>query len=83
MSDPIYVLAVARELLPEVPEERWGRIEREIRNRYGADRHYIARYPKRSRLEALAEADAEAGSAKLAKMLGVSVQHARRLKKLK
>jgi hypothetical protein len=76
-------VTVARAQAPEVPAEVWLRIERAIRGRFGADRHYIARKPKRLHLEALAEASAEVDCQRLAKSLEVSVRRVQQLKLLR
>ena len=76
------LLDVVRDLLPDVPEQIWTQIEKDIRSRYGAERHYIARSPKKSHLEAMAEIKEQSDCADLARMLGVTVRHARRLKRL-
>ena len=83
MSDRLpEILAHVREHLPDVPPEVWQQIELAIRQDLGADRHYIARQPKRLLLEAMARAKEEQDAAQLSKMLGCSIQHARRMKRL-
>ena len=84
MADDLvpHLLGLLREQLPDVGEDIWRQIEQEIRRRYGAERHYIARRPKRLRLEALAEADAEADAQRLAQLMGVSVRRVQQLRRL-
>lgn len=76
------ILDIARLNLPEVSPETWSRLERAIRLNFGAQRVYIASQKKGRHLAAL-ESSAENDAAKIAAMLGVTVQHARRLKKLR
>jgi len=40
-----------------VSDAVWARIERDIRARYGAESHYIARKPKTLRLQAIAQGE--------------------------
>lgn len=76
------ILDVARLNLPDVPPEMWARLERAIRQNFGAQRVYIASQ-KKGRHLAVLESSPENDAAKIAAMLGVTVQHARRLKKLR
>ncbi len=76
------ILDVARQNLPDVPPEMWSRLERAIRQNFGAQRVYIASQKKGrhlAALEAAGDQDAEA----VAAMLGVSVRWAQKLKRLK
>lgn len=75
------ILDMARRELPDVPADVWSRLEGLIRNNFGTERIYIAAQRKRQKLDALAQADQAAGVDALAQMLGVSVRHARRLKR--
>lgn len=77
------ILGMIRAELPEVSDETWEKIKRGLTQAAGGDRVYVPIEPKRSRLEALAEAGENASAAQISKMLGVSVGHARRLRKLR
>lgn len=76
------MIDIARRDMPEVPAETWQRLERIIRQNFGAQRAYIASQ-KKGRHLAMLEAAGEQDANKIADMLGVTVQHARRLKKLR
>lgn len=76
------MIDIARRDMPEVPAETWQRLERIIRLNFGAQRTYIAAQKKGRHLATL-EACGEQDANKIADMLGVTVQHARRLKKLR
>lgn len=80
------LLAEVRKHAPDLPADRLTAIELAIRGVYGGDAHYIARHRKRTHLEALELAmaqDLEMTAQQLADMLGVSVRHAKRLRRLK
>lgn len=75
------VLDLAKRNMDDVPPEVWARFEQLVRLNFGASRLYIASQKKGRHLallESLPNADADA----LAQKLGVSVRHARRLKRL-
>ncbi len=76
------MLDIAKRDMPEVPDETWKRLERVIRQNFGAQRPYIAAQKKGRHLAAL-EAAGEQDANKLADMLGISVRHVRRLNKLR
>lgn len=77
------LLAQARRDCPEVPDHAWERIERSIRANYGASRVYVASQRKQTRLEALAEMDANASAETIASKLGITVQYARYLRRIR
>jgi len=84
MSDALPdILAHVRKRLPDVPPSVWREIELAIRADLGADRHYIAKQPKRLLLEALSDANTAADCARLSNALGVSVRRVQQLRKLK
>lgn len=68
---------------PDIPEETLARIERCFRANAGASRVYIASQRKQTRLEQLAEMDAAASAETIATRLGVTVQYARYLRRLR
>lgn len=78
-------LKAIRAELPDVPEETWARLERNLRQQHGARDHWVARRAKRARLgelEAALQANADASATELAQMLGVSVRRYYQLRKL-
>lgn len=77
------ILEQAKRDCPDVPPHAWSSIERSIRNNFGATKPYIATHKKRLHLEQMAEMDAAATAEQIAQKLGVTVQYARRLKKLR
>jgi hypothetical protein len=83
MSDALSdILALARQTAPDVPAEVWQRVELAIRQEFGAERHYIARQPKKILLEQIADQGAESDCARLSKKLGISVRRAQQLRRL-
>lgn len=76
------IIDIARHSMPDVPDETWSRLEQIVRLNFGAQRAYIASQ-KKGRHLALLESAGEEDANKIASMLGVTVQHARRLKKLR
>lgn len=76
------ILDVAKREMPDVPPEVWSRFERLVRQNFGAQRAYIASQKKGQHLAAL-EASGEQNAERISKMLGVTVQYARHLKKLR
>ncbi len=81
MSDRLPdILAIVRKHMPSVPESTWKQIEKEIRVNMGAERHYIARFPKRWRLEALSVATSD--NRQTSRQLGVSVRYVQQLRHL-
>lgn len=82
MSDNLFaLLAMVRAEMPEVPDEAWEKIKRMLGAEAGGRNVYVPSYRPRSRIQALQTAAEETDAATLAKMLGVTVQHARRMKK--
>lgn len=77
------ILEQAKRDCPDIPPHAWSAIERSIRANFGATKPYIAAQRKRSHLEQLADMDATATADQIAQKLGVTVQYARRLKKLR
>lgn len=82
------ILAMIRaELGDEVKDEAWDKICRMLGAEAGGTRVYVPveswRAEKRIRMDSLAALDAQATSDQLAKILGVSVRHARRLRKMR
>lgn len=79
-----FFLDMVRAEMPEVPDEAWARIKRALSDKTGGDRVYVPTISKkRSHLEALAELNEATTTQQISKMLGVSVRHARRLKRLR
>lgn len=78
-------LKAIRAELPEVPEEIWARLERNLRQQHGGRDHWVARRAKRNRLgelEAALQANADASAAELAHKLGISVRRCYQLMEL-
>jgi hypothetical protein len=81
----VEMLAIVRATAPDLPADRLLQIEAAIREAYGGRDNYIARRAKRTHLETLERAaamDMDLTAQQLADMLGVSVRHAKRLKRL-
>lgn len=79
------IIEAARREMPDVPDHVWAAFERITRQSFGAQRVYIASHKKRRRLEALQEAQRtqdEITAQEVAKVLGVTVRHARRYRDL-
>ena len=77
------IIATARAALRDVPDEVWNRFEAAIRGAHGGRRIYIhATSRKQTRLQAIADAGAEADASALSQKLGISIRHVNRLKKL-
>ena len=76
------ILDIAKRSMPDVPDATWARLEQVIRLNFGAQRAYIASQ-KKGRHLAMLEASGEQDAAKISEMLGVTVQWARHLKKLR
>lgn len=82
MSDGLAeIIEIARRSAPEVPNDAWAKIESAVRRDFGAQRVYIAARRKRQHLQDIEKSE-ERDARKIAQMLGVSVQHANRMKKL-
>lgn len=84
-SDNLFaILAMIRAELPDVPDATWDQIKHLIGAHAGGSRVYVpAASSKRDRLERLAGLAADADAQQISKVLGVSVVHARRLKRLR
>lgn len=82
-SDNLFaILGMLRAEMPEISDDTWDKIKRGLSNNAGGDRVYVPLQHKRSHLEAIAAAGESASVEQLSKLLGVSVRHARRLKRL-
>lgn len=77
------VLELARREMPDVPPDVWARLEGVIRLNFATARVYVHARPTVSHLERLATADAQADTAALSKMLGVSARRVQQLQKLR
>ena len=78
------ILAMIRaELGDQVSDAAWDKIKRMLSAEAGGSRLYIPIARKRIHLDALAAADASASSERLARILGISVRHVQRLKRLR
>lgn len=78
------LLAVARREMPDVEEEVWTRFALLASLRFARAELYVpAPNRKRSKLELLAQLDADLDSATLAAKLGVSVRRAQQLRRLR
>lgn len=78
------ILGMIRAELPDDQKATLDQIKRLIGVHAGGVRVYVPTAPrKRSHLEKLAELGADADAQQIAKMLGVSVRHARRLKQMR
>lgn len=75
------ILDTARRAMPDVPDDTWARLEQILRHNFGAQRHYFAAR-KKGRMLAELEAGGETDATRISQMIGISVRHARRLKKL-
>lgn len=84
-SDNLWAILgmIRAELGDQVPDEAWEKIHRMIAAEASGARIYVPKQPKRSRLDALAAADAGVSSDQLARILGVSVRRAQQLRKLR
>jgi len=83
-SDNLFaIIGMLRAEMPDVPDEVFDRLRAMLSANYGGERPYVPTQPKRSRLEDLAAAGDECDSQRLAGILGVSVRHAQRLKRLR
>lgn len=78
----INVLNAIRLEFDDVPEEAWTRIMRAVVREAGGQSLYVPRQKKRMHLEALAENGEAITAEQLAKKLGCSPQHVRRLRRL-
>ncbi|MBI4997845.1 MAG: hypothetical protein HZC22_13325 [Rhodocyclales bacterium] len=77
------LLEMAMREMPDVPTEVWTRFAALASLNFGGGEIYVrAGYRQRSRLEALAQVEADISAAQLAEKLGVSVRHAKRLRRL-
>lgn len=78
----INVLNAIRLEFDDVPEEAWTRIMRAVVREAGGQSLYVPRQKKRMHLEALAEYGEAMTAEQLAKVMGCSPQHVRRLRRL-
>jgi len=76
------ILGMIRAEMPEVSDAAWDKLKRMLGDAAGGTRPYVPLQKKRSHLEIIAAAGEEATAHQLSKMLGLSVVHARRLKRL-
>lgn len=76
------LLALARRDMPEIPAAVWERFAALAALHFGASRIYVSAGRKRRHLEAMAAADADADTEKLAALLGISQRRVRQLKNL-
>ena len=77
------ILAAIRGELSEIPDEQWEKFKRLLCTQAAGARLYVPAHKKRSHLEVIAAAGEQASAEQLAKILGVSVRHAQRLKRLR
>jgi len=83
MSDDLkQIIRVARKNAPEIDNATWVRVENAIRQEFGAQRIYIAARKKKRHLDIIENAADDVDVMQLSRMLGVTVQHVRRLKKM-
>jgi hypothetical protein len=75
------VLELARREMPDVPPDVWARLEGVIRLNFATARVYVHARPTVSHLERLAAADAQADTAALSQLLGVSARRVQQLRK--
>ena len=81
----IQLLRMIQAEVPGVPASKWAAIEQALRAEHGGGEHYIARRSKASmlaQLEAAQTVETEMTAAQLAERLGVTVRHAKRLRRL-
>lgn len=80
------VIELARREMPDVPPEVWQRFAILASLNFGASKIYIPSQRKRHHLTSIeamaAENQAESAEA-IARLLGISVRHARRLKRMR
>lgn len=77
------ILDMVRAELPfKVSDEAWAAFKLQLSRAAGGERAYVPAQRKRCHLEAMAEMGEEADAQRISKLLGVSVRHARRLKRL-
>lgn len=78
------ILGTLRAEMPEISDDTWERIKSGICKQAAGERVYVPAYnKKRSHLETIESAGDDATPRQLSKLLGVSVVHARRLKRLR
>lgn len=76
------VLNAIRLEFNDVPEEAWTRLMRAVVREAGGQSLYVPRQKKRTQLEIISEQGEKISAEQLAKLLGVSTQHVRRLRRL-
>lgn len=75
---------IRAELGDAVSDQTWDQLKRMLADRAGGGRVYVPKpSSKIARLEALAQASDDMDNAHLAQMLGVSIRHAKRLRRLR
>lgn len=78
------ILAMVRAEMPDISDASWEKIQRLIGTHVGGGHVYVpAASRKRAHLEKLAELGEAADAQMISKVLGVSVRHARRLKRMR
>lgn len=78
------ILGMMRAEMPEISDDTWERIKSGICKHAAGERVYVPAYnKKRSHLETIESVGDDATPRQLSKLLGVSVVHARRLKRLR
>lgn len=76
------LIEMVRREMPDVPDEVWQRFTLLASLKYGASRVYIPAQKKRRHLEAMAAADLNQDTERLATILGLSVRRVQQLKRL-
>lgn len=83
MADNLFaVLGALRAEIPEISDEAWDRLKRCLADRAGGGNVYVPAPGQRTRLDMLADLSEAADAQTVSRLLGVSVRHARRLKRL-
>jgi hypothetical protein len=78
------ILDMIRAEMPEISDDAWARIKQGLSRHAGTGRVYVpAQNRKRAALEQLDALAQDASAQQIAKLLGVSVVHARRLRRLR
>lgn len=76
------ILATAKQVAPEVPDQVWQRLEFAIRQQHGAARVYIAKRSKGLLLQQIEDHSHIQDTQRLAEILGVTPRRVRELKRL-
>lgn len=77
------IIGMLRAEMPEVSDDTWERIKSGICKQAAGERVYVPAYKKSNHLATLETVGDDATPQALSKLLGVSVRHVRRLKRLK